>query len=383
MPTANGPCRFGVYNLLHKINFERLGWKDRVRVFSPCDEDYFAGVDQGFTTLAWTGFNAIDFLQEGLYDVRPVERRPGAAQHIFDSYKAKLLALVERQAASDLSLPRALLEVATGELFGVADLMRQAGEDLAAAKDFSRRLPTVLVVGEIYVRCEPFANDFIIDKLEKRGIRCRFAPFNEWIEYTDHLSHKNRAEARGPVTKNPMAAGLSSLVQKRIQSAMYEIMAHTLGWPERLSVLDSLEAARPYLREELHGEAVLTLGGPVFEHAAGHIDGVVSVGPLECMPNKIAEAQFFHVAEAQGLLSLTLSLNGDTVDPEVLDNFAYELHERFRRRPPRETRSSNWMQKLADMSRGAAQEAALSLTAAAARPLLRLRLNGTETRDDR
>ena len=50
------------------------------------------------------------------------------------------------------------------------------------------------------------------------------------------------------------------------------------------------------------------------------------------MPNKIAEAQFFHVAEQEGLLSLTLSLNGDPVDPEVLDNFAFEVHERFRRR---------------------------------------------------
>ena len=63
-----------------------------------------------------------------------------------------------------------------------------------------------------------------------------------------------------------------------------------------------------------------------------HIDGVVSVGPLECMPNKIAEAQFFHAAEEEGLVSLTLSLNGDPIDPEVLDNFAFEVHQRFKRR---------------------------------------------------
>ena len=50
------------------------------------------------------------------------------------------------------------------------------------------------------------------------------------------------------------------------------------------------------------------------------------------MPNKIAEAQFFHVAEQEGLLSLTLSLNGEPVAPDVLDNFAFEVHERFRRR---------------------------------------------------
>jgi hypothetical protein len=50
------------------------------------------------------------------------------------------------------------------------------------------------------------------------------------------------------------------------------------------------------------------------------------------MPNKIAEAQFCHVAEKEGLLSLSLSLNGDPIDPEVLDNFAFEVHQRFKRR---------------------------------------------------
>ena len=31
-------------------------------------------------------------------------------------------------------------------------------------------------------------------------------------------------------------------------------------------------------------------------------------------------------------LSLTLPLNGEPVDAEVLDTFAYEVHARFRRR---------------------------------------------------
>lgn len=76
---------------------------------------------------------------------------------------------------------------------------------------------------------------------------------------------------------------------------------------------------------------MLTVGGPVHEWREGEINGVVSVGPLECMPNKLSESQFFHVAEQEGLPSVTLSLNGDPVDPEVLDNFAYEVHEQFRR----------------------------------------------------
>ena len=65
-----------------------------------------------------------------------------------------------------------------------------------------------------------------------------------------------------------------------------------------------------------------------------HVDAVLSVGPLECMPNKLAESQLVHVGEAEGLLSLTVSTNGDPVDPEPLDAFAFEVHARFRGRAP-------------------------------------------------
>jgi hypothetical protein len=43
----------------------------------------------------------------------------------------------------------------------------------------------------------------------------------------------------------------------------------------------------------------------------------------------VAEAQFFHIAQHEGLPSLTLALNGDPINTETLDNFAFEVHERF------------------------------------------------------
>jgi hypothetical protein len=52
------------------------------------------------------------------------------------------------------------------------------------------------------------------------------------------------------------------------------------------------------------------------------------------MPNKLVEAQLVHAGQREGLVSLTLSLNGDPIDPEVLDEFAYEVKQRFRARHP-------------------------------------------------
>ena len=322
MPKSHGPCRFGQYNVLYKIILQRLGWGDRVRVWSPEDTGYFEGVPSGWFFLTYIGFMVEDMLLEALYSVRPRETRPGAAFAIYDRYRRRVHRLLEEAVQADLTISTALLQVGTGRLYGFMDLLRDAATELKAVTR-PVELPKVLVVGEIYVRCDPFANDFIIEKLEQRGIQCTFAPFTEWLEYTNYINFKSGAQ--GGLQEHVKAG-----IQARIQSLCYKAVADIMGWHSRTTVKQTVDAAAPYMRNDLHGEAVLTIGGPVHEWREGQIDGVVSVGPLECMPNKICEAQFFHIAEEEGLASLTLSLNGDPLDQEVVDNFAFEVHSRHR-----------------------------------------------------
>jgi activator of 2-hydroxyglutaryl-CoA dehydratase/predicted nucleotide-binding protein (sugar kinase/HSP70/actin superfamily) len=326
MPRAQGPCRFGIYNLLNQVVLDRLGLRERVRIWAPVETGYFDDLPGGFKMLVVAGVMGADFLLEGLLEVRPVEARRGAADAVFHRYRRALLELLERQAREDLSTASSLWQVATGRLFGVRALMSQAAGELAAVRS-EREVPTVLVAGEIYLRCEPFSNDFVIAKLEARGLRARLAPFHEWLDY---VAYEHCADAAGL----GLAPRVDGFVQEHIRGLVHEAMRQPLRWPPRATIADVLAAARPYVREDLRGEAVLTVGGAVHDWRGGHIDAVVSVGPLECMPNKIAEAQFFQVAVKEGLLSLTLSLNGDPVDEELLDNFAFEVHSRFQQRRP-------------------------------------------------
>ncbi|MBN2803923.1 MAG: CoA activase [Deltaproteobacteria bacterium] len=322
MPMANGPCRFGAYDTLNEIILERLDLKKRVGIWAPVDDDYFATVPDGFAAVAYGALAAADFLLEGLYTARPVEKKYGEAQGIWDFYTNELETHLEKYTSSStLSAGNAIANVVSGNLFGITNILKRASrafKDIMLDKD----MPEVLIVGEIYVRCDPFSNDFVIDQLEQRGIRCRFAPFNEWLEYTDYQEGelKNVGDAA------------SKFIQASIQHQLYNAMAKILHWPDRTTVQDSLAAAKPYLRENLSGEAVLTIGGPIHEWRTGHIDGTLAVGPLECMPNKIAQNQFHHIAEKEGLPSLTLHLNGDPVDPEILDNFAYEIHAQHKKK---------------------------------------------------
>ncbi|MBU1069997.1 CoA activase [Myxococcota bacterium] len=325
MPTASGPCRFGMYNLLHKTVLKRLGLLDRVKLVSQPDSDYFAGVSKGLALKTFAAFVAGDMLTEALLYTRPVEVRPGAAQEIFDRTQLEMIRHLEGTPAP--SLGNSLMET-MGGLFGVRGICQKAAAEFARIMTPDKQVPTVAVVGEIYVRLDPFSNDFVIDKLEKRGLRARLAPLGEWLEYTD-LS--NEAEIRKGRFSTPdafWARAVSTFLQKSITARLYRVFAEPLGWPQRTTAVESLQASAPYLRADLLGEAVLTLGGPVHEYRHGVIDGVVSVGPLECMPNKISEAQFFHAQRDLGLPFVVLQLNGEPLDEKTLDHFVYEVRRR-------------------------------------------------------
>lgn len=329
MPGSNGPCRFGYYRQLHRMILDRLGHGQRVGIWSPPDSDYFQGVPPGLGAVVLAGCTAFGLLDAALRDVRPVERRPLGAKRVHDRYAAELARTVERAAAGDLSAARVMVEVASGHCYGVPGLLGRAGREIAALRG-PRRVPTVLLVGEIYVRSDPSANGFVADELERRGVRVRIDPVVEYLRYSE------RVQLRRGLRRTP-GDRLKTWIRGRIMAACQHAAAASLGWPDHPSLDEVVAAGAPYLREDLEHEAVLAVGLPVHAWRRGEIDGVICVGPLECMPNKLTEAQLVHAREREGLPSLTLSLNGDPIDPDVLDGFVFEVADVRRRRAPQST----------------------------------------------
>ena len=332
MPGTDGPCRFGAYNLLNNIVLERLGWRERVRIWSPQDSGYFDDLAPGTEMLLFAGIAASDFLLQALLDVRPVEQVAGGAEAIYGRSHAQLKARTESAARGGLSLARGLWEVTSGQLFGLTDILRRAGRELAALRGRDD-LPVVELAGEIYVRGVEFSNDFLIRKLEERGLRVHLSPKCEWFDYCGHP--EGCASGCDGRARRRLADRLGNFVRRRIESAAFAALAPALGWPAPTSAAQALAAARPYVSPALRGEAVLTVGAPLHQWRRGQLDAVLCVGPLECMPTKIAEAQYHHLAEHEGVLSLTLNFNGDPIDAATLDNFAFEVKSRFARKDDR------------------------------------------------
>ncbi|MDD5141170.1 MAG: acyl-CoA dehydratase activase-related protein [Verrucomicrobiales bacterium] len=326
MPCSDGPCRFGVYNLLNNIVLDRLGWRDRVRICSPKDTGYFDDLPPGTEMLVFAALAACDLLLQAKFDVRPVERIPGETEKLYQRAHGELLAQVGAAARGNLSLGPALWQVASGRLFGLRALLERAAREFARLRG-PGDLPCVELTGEIYVRGVEFANDSVIEKLEARGLRVHLAPKTEWINYCGQVQRQTEG-------RNRLSDAFSHRVQRRIEGAALAAMAPHLGWSPLPATTEAFAAAEPYVHSALWGEAVLTVGTPLHEYRHGHIDAVLSVGPLECMPTKIAEAQWHHVAEHEGVLCLTLGFNGDAVNSAALDNFAFEVKERFKARKP-------------------------------------------------
>jgi activator of 2-hydroxyglutaryl-CoA dehydratase/predicted nucleotide-binding protein (sugar kinase/HSP70/actin superfamily) len=324
MASTDGPCRFGVYNLLNRTVLDRLGWRDRVRIWSPKDTGYYDHMPAGAEILLYAGVVASDLLLQARLDVRPTERDHGTTEKLYQHWRRKLIDHIEAAAHGDLSRKAALWQVFTGQIFGIRKLLERAGAKFAAIRG-STELPIVELAGEIYVRAVEFSNDNLIEKLEARHLRVHLAPMVEWLDYCAHA----RRQIPG---RNRFSDGFSSFVQRRIQTTAFSAMAPYLDWAAPPTTPAVLAAARPYVNAALEGEAVLTVGAPLHEWQRGKVNGVVNVGPLECMPTKIAEAQFHHVAERDGLINLTLSFNGEPINTSALDNFAFEVHAGFRKK---------------------------------------------------
>jgi predicted CoA-substrate-specific enzyme activase len=325
MPGADGPCRFGAYKELHQLVLERLGWSDRVRIWSPPFADYFGVLPPGLGAMTLAGITAADLLRDMRYDVRPRETRAGASDALYERYVAQVCALIEREARGDLSAGRVLREVGAGRAWGIADLLARAAREFAAIRGIAD-LPVVLVTGEIYLRNVPSSNGDIVEALERRGIRARISPASEFLQYSDFIG------ARG--ARKSLRRRIDSWVRRRIDVICRAAVARDMEWHVPPHVKDVVAAAGPWVRDALECETVLTVGASVDAWRRREVDGVLSVGPLECMPNKLAESQLVHVGEREQLLSLTLSLNGDPIDPESLDAFAIEVHARHRARRP-------------------------------------------------
>jgi len=276
MPTGNGPCRFGQYHRFHRLVLDELGYAD-VPVYSP-NQDETLYHDLGimgsrFDRLGWWAIVAVDLLTKKLHETRPYEQNRGETDRVYQECLDVVCQAI-REHGEDLEGLVKALETTRGKF-----------DRIPVVNPGSK--PRIGIVGEIYVRCNRFANEHIVQKIEALGGEAWLADIMEWIQYINAMARRH--SWRNKNYRNCLKIFLTGYYQNKYQHALERVFKGSIRNLEEPTTAEILKLAKPYLDSSFEGEAILSIGRTVDFGRKG-ASGVVNCMPFSCMPGTIVSA---------------------------------------------------------------------------------------------
>jgi len=273
MPDHNGPCRFGQYNKFQRVLYDKLGFKD-VKIISPSNDESYndIGGEHGgkFRLRAWRGFVAADILRKLKQERKPYEMIPGSVEKVYQECLKDTIRSIE-EGAGDL-----------------IETMRRSGKKFAAIPlSNGERKPVVAIVGEIFMRDNPYASGYLVDRLEKFGAETFIAPFSEWIAYST-IRFTRDSRWRGDM-KGVIKSRIQSYAQDVTSKALYKAVHGLYDESRELSVNDMLNNCGNYIHKHYDGDPALNIGSSVLLAQTG-ISGIANILPFTCMPGTVVSA---------------------------------------------------------------------------------------------
>jgi len=272
MPETSGPCRFGQYNIMMRELVRKLQLPD-ITLLSLTAENAYAGFGIKFAMRAWQTIVLSDVLDDIYSAILALTENPEEAVVIFNTLSDSLCESIAQD-----SWP---------------ELKKNIAEAARALSKIKRKgnlgdLPSIALIGEIYVRRDGFSRQQLVERLSKQGILVRTAPISEWIHYCDYIV-QNKLVAKSRwfdrvrniltcYVKTPYEDNIRSLFAK---SGFYSVTDNNV---EHL-----IESAKHLVSPRLTGETILTVGAALAE-AVESVDGVLALGPFGCMPARISES---------------------------------------------------------------------------------------------
>jgi predicted nucleotide-binding protein (sugar kinase/HSP70/actin superfamily) len=313
MPDHNGPCRFGHYNHLQRIIFDRLGF-EKAEILTPSNESSYADVvgEQApkFRFAAWKGFVAVDFLRKLLQEIKPYEKQTGETIRVYQDSMEKIIRCIE---SGSSGLHKRLVEI--------------TDEFLAIPIDRSQRKPIVAIIGEIFMRDNAFCNGNIVNRLEGLGMETLIAPFSEWISYSTYRY------SRDSIWKRDLKGYFKSKVQLLAQELSHQQLLKTIhskvDYQKEVPLSQMLELCNPYVHRDYDGDPPIAMGTAMFLAEKG-ISGITAILPFTCMPGTlVASVSDSFRKDHNNMPWLNIAYDGqDSVSLDTrLQAFAYQVKE--------------------------------------------------------
>lgn len=318
MATASGPCRFGQYNKFHRMILDELGFP-HVPIYT-MDQGENYGEDTKnlgthFRKLAWNGIMYIDLLQKLQRETRPYEIQKGETDAIYEIFVKKAEIALEKNE----------------DLLGFA---REASDAFAEIKvDRHKPRPLIGVIGETYVRCNEFANNFLVRNIERLGGEAFVPPFSEWINYIAHCRRESCLFEKD--YKGFFGEFISDIVQKHEARRLTNVFkGRVKRFLKDASIKELIKKGKPYIDDSYKGDPVLSMGKAI-EYAEEGFDGIINVIPFHCMPGTVVNGVLERFQkEFSGIPCLKLSFDGQaqTNEETRLEAFMHQAYQRMESR---------------------------------------------------
>jgi predicted CoA-substrate-specific enzyme activase len=311
MPSGSGPCRFGQYNVFHRLVLDQTGCEN-VPIFSPAQDSQFYNelgiVGKDFAIKSWEGIIAIELLTKCLHETRPYEKEKGSADAIYKNYLGETY----------LSL--------IGKNGKINRVLESAKKDFENLPKYKTEKPLIGIIGEIFVRSNKFSNENLVRKIEALGGKAWLSPVEEWVYYINFIAN------RKALLKKEWSAIMNTFVtgvfQKRIEhkyTKFFKGFLETLNEPETKEIL---RKAAPYLHDSYEGEAILSIGKMIDLIEKG-ASGIVNAMPFGCMPGTIVTALMHGVKRKYGIPCISIPYDGtESPTTEIqLEAFMHQAKE--------------------------------------------------------
>jgi predicted nucleotide-binding protein (sugar kinase/HSP70/actin superfamily) len=187
--------------------------------------------------------------------------------------------------------------------------------------------PLIGIVGEIFVRLNPFSNEDVIPKIEQFGGEAWLAPLTEWILYVNTISQGRSLQKRS--FSNLLKVFLTDYYQKKDEHRLEKIFKDSLrhvGEPKTRSLFKN---AKPYIDSSFEGEAILSVGKTI-DFVKRGVSGVVNIMPFTCMPGTIVSTLLKRYREENSNLPiLNMAYDGQEQTNTLtrLEAFMYQAKE--------------------------------------------------------
>ena len=226
-------------------------------------------------------------------------------------------------------------EAATEARFqaGLPGLVRQIVA-LPRIKD-PQACPRVIVLGDFFTRFSPFFMDGVRDRYTANGIILKPVDMTDLLHYHTYYGVANTASEWG---MKPGGLALAKACSRMFQQDGKRYLQHWLAYQLERRIEDGCRAlfaktgllvagpndaasqfakASDHVSPGIYGEITPTIGRGLEAEADGY-DGIIVIGPFNCLPFRISEAILKPLSIRQGMPIVTYESDGYAVSPAIL-----------------------------------------------------------------